>query len=179
VIKVGTNASPSAKCDGTESISLSCAILLPAWDGGVRSRISWRPQRTPMPIGPHISCPESARKSQPGSCPEDRMSWPRTTSLANEGFESKFRSPGRVRPIGSSVSYGAGDGSRIVSPIQKSCVLKALPPPSVSNGAKWSQDRYFGPAAPRCLEDCPRACEMISGLFRWFLAFLAPRMYLP
>ena len=44
---------------------------------------------------------------------------------------------------------GAGDGNRIVSPIQKSCVLMALPPPSVSNGAKWSQIRYFGLGAPK------------------------------
>ena len=38
---------------------------------------------------------------------------------------------------------GAGDGNRIVSPIHKPCVLMALPPPSVSNGAKWSQIRIF------------------------------------
>ena len=36
---------------------------------------------------------------------------------------------------------GAGDGNRIVSPIHKSCVLAALPPALVSNGAKWSQVR--------------------------------------
>jgi len=49
------------------------------------------------------------------------------------------------------VSSGAGDGNRIVSPIQKPCVLMALPPPSDSNGAKWSQIRYVGSGAPRCL----------------------------
>jgi hypothetical protein len=38
---------------------------------------------------------------------------------------------------------GAGDGNRIVSPIHKSCDLTALPPPPVSNGAKWSQIRTF------------------------------------
>lgn len=33
---------------------------------------------------------------------------------------------------------GAGDGNRNRIPIQKPCVLAALPPSSVSNGAKWS-----------------------------------------
>src|SRR5262249_10107458 len=59
---------PVAKYARIDSISTYGDILIPAWNGGIASRSSLRAQRAPMPIGPHILCPEKARKSQPRSC---------------------------------------------------------------------------------------------------------------
>ena len=40
----------------------------PTRNGSIRSRSSDRPQTAPIPLGPHILCPETARKSQPIAC---------------------------------------------------------------------------------------------------------------
>ena len=40
----------------------------PRLNGSIASSSSARPQRAPTPLGPHILCPEKARKSQPSAC---------------------------------------------------------------------------------------------------------------
>ena len=58
----------------------------PLWYGGMSSSRARRPYSAPMPVGPHILCPEQAKKSHPRSCTSTGM-WgaacaPSTTQTA-------------------------------------------------------------------------------------------------
>src|SRR3954468_12443254 len=66
---IGTPA--SKRCGGgmnvLPSIRTTSIIEPPVRNGGSASRTSYRPQRTPTPVGPSILCPEKTRKSAPSS----------------------------------------------------------------------------------------------------------------